>query len=121
MSTETVTLEFEGYSDDTFGEYGQTNDDHDNCASGEPIVFRVEAGGRAVLVIGEYSHEHEGSTGWRIGIQAVVVDDDDSVPPVGWNIRFIASGCPYSPRLAMDVPSDFSLTCLQQDDDEDDS
>jgi hypothetical protein len=27
------TLRFEGYSDDTFGEYGHTNDDYDNCAS----------------------------------------------------------------------------------------
>ncbi len=30
-------LRFEGYSDDTFGEYGLTGDDVDNCASLEPI------------------------------------------------------------------------------------
>jgi hypothetical protein len=36
------TLRFEGYSDDTFGEYAHTNNDYDNCASGESIEFLVE-------------------------------------------------------------------------------
>lgn len=36
------TLKFHGYSDDTFGEYGVTNQDCDNCASGMPIQCVVE-------------------------------------------------------------------------------
>ena len=35
--SEAIKLRFEGYSDDTFGEYGVTNDDYDNSASGKPI------------------------------------------------------------------------------------
>jgi hypothetical protein len=37
------TLRFEGYSDDTFGEYAVTRDDYDNCASGEPVEFLITA------------------------------------------------------------------------------
>lgn len=38
------TLRFEGYGDDTFGEYGLTRDDVDNCASGTPIQCVVDCG-----------------------------------------------------------------------------
>lgn len=40
------TLKFEGYSDDTFGEYGVTNQDVDNCATMEPIQCVIDCGVR---------------------------------------------------------------------------
>ena len=46
------TLKFMGYSDDTFGEYGVTNDDIDNCGSGDPIQCVIEAGDTALIVTG---------------------------------------------------------------------
>lgn len=36
-------LHFIGYSDDTFGEYRHFHDDYDCCASGEPIVWLLQA------------------------------------------------------------------------------
>ena len=45
---------FYGYSDDTFGEYGVTGDDIDNCGSCEPIQCVIDCGqnGR-LMVIGQ--------------------------------------------------------------------
>lgn len=39
-----MKLKFEGYSDDTFGEYGVTGEDVDDCGSMEPIQCIVNAG-----------------------------------------------------------------------------
>lgn len=39
------TLKFMGYSDDTFGEYGVTNEDVDNCGRGNPIQCVINAEG----------------------------------------------------------------------------
>ena len=38
------TLKFHGYGDDTFGEYGVTNQDCDNCANEKPIQCIVDCG-----------------------------------------------------------------------------
>lgn len=35
---------FYGYSDDTFGEYGVTGDDIDNCGNCEPIQCVIDCG-----------------------------------------------------------------------------
>ncbi len=37
-------LKFYGYSDDTFGEYGETGQDVDNCGSLEPVQCIVDCG-----------------------------------------------------------------------------
>jgi len=44
-------FKFEGCSDDTFGEYGVTNDDYDNCASGEPIRFQLTMPDGAGIIV----------------------------------------------------------------------
>ena len=40
---------FEGYSDDTFGEYGISNIDHDDCGSGSIRYFTIS---KAYLLLG---------------------------------------------------------------------
>jgi hypothetical protein len=40
------TLKFHGYGDDTFGEYGITGQDRDNCANEKPIQCVVDCGER---------------------------------------------------------------------------
>lgn len=49
------TLKFMGHSDDTFGDYGTTMDDIDNCGSCEPIQCVIEADGTALIVTGQYN------------------------------------------------------------------
>lgn len=39
-------LKFYGYSDDTFGEYGLTNEDVDNCGCCEPIQCMIDCGNK---------------------------------------------------------------------------
>mgnify|MGYP000918093901 CR=1 FL=1 len=102
------TLRFEGYSDDTFGEYAITNEDYDNCANGKPIVFRVRAEGRSLLVIGHYAPEPiPTGAGWIVGVSPD--ESDDEVIP-SWPMR-IAPGVTtrYSPALYIDVPDDFAI------------
>ena len=41
------TLRFQGYSDDTFGEYGVTNQDVDNCGSCKPIQCLITVSGNS--------------------------------------------------------------------------
>lgn len=100
------TLKFKGYSDDTFGEYGITQDDYDNCATCEPIQCIVDCGEKGrIMVIGQYSHCDSGC--WSIGISKV--DENDTFP--NWNYRFENPGNSYSLELLIDLPcSDFTLT-----------
>ena len=43
---------FYGYSDDTFGEYGVTGDDVDNCGTHEPIQCVIaHSNGERLMVI----------------------------------------------------------------------
>lgn len=95
------TLKFHGYSDDTFGEYGVTNQDYDNCASGKPIQCIVDCGERGrVMVVGQYSDVSMDSGCWLVGLTKV--GEEDKLPD--WNFRFEKSDCEYSPALLMDLP-----------------
>lgn len=98
------TLKFQGYSDDTFGEYGVTNDDCDNCANGKPIHCLITADDGAMFVTGLYSVNPIGGV-WTIGISQL--DEDVKIP--AWPIRFTTSDTGYSPVLEIDVPDGFSL------------
>lgn len=98
------TLRFEGYSDDTFGEYGITNQDFDNCASMEPIqcVVDCKTFGR-LMVIGQYSKASCNNGCWMIGVCRVERSDDFP----SWNIRMLQSKeRKYSVTLEIDLPSE---------------
>lgn len=101
------TLIFEGMSDDGFGEH-TTGTEFDNCASGEPIVFRVKSGGVGLHVWGQYSGRDwpKSAPGcWVIGVQQL--DEDVSLPD--WPIRFGTAKRGYSPLLYIDVPDDTTV------------
>lgn len=97
------TLRFEGHSDDTFGEYGWSNEDFDNCASERPIICTVQSGKDRLNVIGQYGLDGVAPC-WTIGIQ--LVDEGDELPL--WPIRFERCHS-YSHALVMDVPDDVEL------------
>lgn len=112
MST---TLRFEGYSDDTFGEYAHTNDDYDNCGSGKPITWRVEApNGDGLLVHGQYCPGD--ATGWLVGVAPMDPDDDKPIPD--WPIRITRGERAYSVALHIEAPDGTAIRCLQRGDDE---
>ncbi len=94
---------FEGASDDTFGEYNETQVDYDNCASGEPIQFKVQApDGSGVLVTGIYGGKYEMGNGcWMIGVESL--DEDE---PVDWDIRTFPSYEGYRNRVVIVAPED---------------
>lgn len=95
------TLIFRGYGDDTFGEYGVTGQDCDNCANEEPIQCIVDCGERGrVLVVGQYSSVSMDSGTWLIGLAKV--SGYDELPD--WNFRYEESDCGYSLALLMDLP-----------------
>ena len=98
------TLAFVGSSDDTFGEYGVTMDDCDNCGSMEPIQCMIVAGEEKLLVIGQYAKTHLDAC-WVIGVS--MAEEGTIIPD--WPVRLKNSGCPYSPILEIDVPDDFEL------------
>jgi len=104
------TLRFEGYSDDTFGEL-TTREDYDNCASGEPIIFKVWSGqaNDGLYVFGQYCPGP--LTGWMIGVGRLNDDDDQHMPD--WPIR-LQSGIDrdrsYSPQLIIDAPDDVIIS-----------
>ncbi|NID06615.1 hypothetical protein HBF26_17100 [Luteibacter jiangsuensis] len=114
------TLRFEGYSDDTFGEYAVTKDDFDNCASGEPIEYLITAPSEpdaGLIVTGQHCPEHSGS--WLIGIANFDPDFTDRPIP-NWPARFVPATDArffYNPVLEIDVPDDFVLRCLQREND----
>lgn len=106
------TLRFEGYGDDTFGEW-TTGTDHDNCANGEPIVFLVaSAKGGACSVYGHYCPD--GASGWMIGVARHDDDDDTAMP--AWPMRIEHGRMPYSPALLIEAPDDVTVTLLRPDD-----
>ena len=58
-------LKFYGCSDDTFGEYGVTGDDVDNCGSCEPVQCVIDCGEQGrLMVIGQYSKASLGNGCW---------------------------------------------------------
>lgn len=96
------TLEFYGNSDGTFGEYGITGQDCDNCGNGKPIQCVVDCGDRGrVLVVGQFNGATLGSGCWTVGVTKV--DECDEAFP-DWNFRYRESDVPYSPALLMDLP-----------------
>ena len=102
-------LVFHGYSDDTFGEYGRTDEDHDNCASGKPIRFLVAGADGALVVVGQYTH---GGT-WRVGVERADSGEDDGVPLPAWPMRLRnpkGRETPYSVVLEIDAPADVLVT-----------
>lgn len=106
---ESVQLRFEGYSDDTFGEYQHTNDDYDNCASGKPIEWLVQApNGDAMIVFGQYEPGSAG--GWVIGVGT---KGDQGVPP--WPMHLTSGERPYSPALHIAAPTGTTIRCLQRE------
>ena len=105
------TYAFEGYSDDTFGEYAVTNDDYDNCANGKPIEYllRDTETGQGVVIRGQYDNP-EG--GWVVGVGTYDPCSEDSPIP-DWPMRVLPSTrTPYSPRLEIDAPDSCELVCL---------
>lgn len=104
-------LRFEGYSDDTFGEYGVTNIDHDDCATSTHRAFRVSSGTDAVVVVGV--HAPKGTPGaWMIGIQMDNQDGDFGGALPAWPIRFVRADRPYTPALEIDAPDDVVVELL---------
>lgn len=107
-----VTLRFEGYSDDTFGEYGQTNIDY--SASGKPIEFLVRQGDEAVVVVGQYCPGNCG--GWLVGVASYDPEGND-VPLPSWPMRLVPGERPYTSALEVDVGPQWRLDCLTEADD----
>ena len=106
------TLLFEGYSDDTFGEYRHTNDDYDNCASGKPIEFLVQdpATGNGVVVSGQ--HCPDSCTGWMIGVGPYQpINENDCLPD--WPMRNHFNGNCYG--LLIEVPEGVVVRCLTRE------
>lgn len=102
-----MKLKFEGYSDDTFGEYGVTKEDIDTCGIMEPIQCVVDAGiHRRLMVIGQYSKASCGNGCWMIGISKV--EEDDELPD--WNISFLQGGMEHSPVLELEIPDNINVT-----------
>lgn len=99
------TLRFTGYGDDTFGEYGVTGQDYDNCATCKPIQCLISAGNEHLLVVGQYATTHKDGC-WVIGVSMEC--EDEPIP--NWPVRVMNGDCPYSPTLEIDVPEDFRLT-----------
>ena len=100
---------FYGNSDDTFGEYGRTNVDHDNCANGEPITFRVVAhtsgGTEQLFVVGQYAPIPSGGACWMVGVAPV---EEDALPDWPMVIRPADNG--YSYALILDAPENATVT-----------
>jgi hypothetical protein len=105
------TLRFEGYSDDTFGEYACTRVDHDNCAKDEPIVFEVRSGDERAHVVGFYAPKGTSQPCWLIGLQMA----DEGVLIPAWPIRTVRGGRPYTFGLEMDVPDDATVTHVKSE------
>lgn len=108
----TKTLRFEGYSDDTFGEYGATKEDYDNCASGEPIIFKVSSKSAkdGLFVVGHYCPGP--CTGWMIGLARLDDDDDRHLPD--WPMRFERGERAYTPTLVIDAPDDATVEHVRE-------
>jgi hypothetical protein len=111
-----ITLKFEGYSDDTFSEVAFNSISHDNCANGKPIVFEVTSEEdemkEGLFVVGIYNCPAlpRGLPGsWLIGIQPLY--DEGGLPD--WNARFTDGDCDYSPCLELDVPKNYQIRLFE--------
>ena len=95
------TLIFKGYSDDTFGEFGVTNEDVDNCGSGKPIQCVISAEGTQLVITGQYGLYKQGS--WSVG----VTPPDEELPTPDWAVRVRFED--YTAVVEVDVPDEFEL------------
>lgn len=99
------TLKFYGYSDDTFGEFAETNVDYDTCGEDIAVELIVSDGVKELSVIGRY-----GSTGtWSI---EVFSHDEDHNPD--WTMRLYFED--YSPILEIDCPDNIKVWCTNEGD-----
>lgn len=100
------TIEFRGYSDDTFGWYPMGSeadgDDHDDCATFTVRTYVVEHESQRMAVTGVYG------TGcmWSVGIAPM--DDDEPLPD--WPMRWRFTD--YSAVLSLTVPDDATVTLV---------
>jgi hypothetical protein len=106
------TLRFEGYSDDTFGEYGHTNDDYDNCASGEPIEYLVQDSVTGIGVVVTGQHCPGNSTGWMIGLANYDPQGNDLRFP-WWLMKFDPDG--DCNALVIEAPEGVVVRCLTRE------
>ena len=99
---------FEGYSDDTFGEYGITGIDHDDCGSGSTRAFIVSrAGGEGVLITGQYNRAGM----WHIGMS--LLNEDKPLNKDEWQISFEPNEeAAYRNRLVVNAPDDAGLQLI---------
>lgn len=98
-----MKFKFEGCSDDTFGEYGVTGQDVDNCASLEPIQCVVDAGRHGRLqVVGQYSKASCHNGCWMIGVSKV--EEGDAFPD--WHCSLLQGEIEYSPCLEIELPDE---------------
>ncbi|QDU33780.1 hypothetical protein KS4_18370 [Poriferisphaera corsica] len=107
------TYVFYGCSDDTFGEYNITNDDYDNCASNEPIRWRLkDSNGYGYFIDGQYSEKQSGC--WSIRVEPI---EENRNP--NWPMRFANPSeyraTPYSMVLVVDAPCDATLVSLERE------
>ena len=104
----TKLLTCQGYSDDTFGVYGDAPgcDDYDNCADGTPIMFRLASRGtgESVIVFGQYAPSP--AAGWVVGVSPDDSLHGDERPIPTWPMRLQPSDVLYSPALVIDAPDD---------------
>lgn len=110
-------LRFEGHSDDTFGEVEAFNDDYDNCASGKPIEYLVEAGGLAVVVTGQHCPGHSGS--WLIGVanfDPEAADVDFPRWPMRIEPQAYRNG--FQPSLVIEAPDDVKIRCMLREEED---
>lgn len=108
-------LRFNGYGDDTFGEYGVTGQDVDNCGSCEPIQCVIDCGEhRRLMVVGQYSRASLGNGCWMVGV--CKVKEEDEFPDWKISVGYCAE-TEYSVELTVEVPtSDFKLTWFKNGD-----
>lgn len=98
---------FEGYSDDTFGEYGITNIDYDDAAQGELIQFKLKnQEGHGLLITGSYFPMHDSKgreyfsgDGWTIS--ATTLSEDN---PVDWAVQLHPCFEGYRSQMTVTVP-----------------
>ena len=120
---DTVDWVFEGYSDDTFGEYAISMDDYDNCANGTPIRYKLELeDGSGLLIVGIYADGHPADPnsqisgdGWAIAISTL-----DRSKPVDWPISMHPSHNDGTNRAVIRAPRSAKLTCLNREELKDD-
>ena len=112
-----LKLRFEGFSDDTFGEFAHFKDSYDNRASGKPIEYLVahRESGMGLIVTGQFCPGHSGS--WLIGVANWDPDSADTDFP-RWPMRIEPQNYRngFNPSLVIEAPEGVTLTCLQRKD-----